>query len=290
MRGVDFIQIFGLYMNTLKEEAYPVVNNVITFLEKNEAAYLIEENAALLLGREDKRADYKLLKEKVDLVIVFGGDGTFLHASHHFFNTDIPLLGINIGHLGFLTEIETDELTAALSNLLKGNYKIEKRMMLNVSVFRSAKEIFNTTALNDLVIHRGGKLKMISLELYINNEIVHSYRADGLIITTPTGSTAYSLSAGGPIVNPQVRAIILTPICPHTLFMRPMVISDRESLKVKVEGEESMRLTADGRANCLLEPEDEICLSASEKELSIIRMPEKTFYTILHKKMKLGLV
>ncbi len=263
---------------------------MINGLEKRNITYLIEVEAAGIIGKEKYGATYQEMKAAVDMVIVLGGDGTFLHTAYYFFGTEIPLLGINVGRLGFLTEIETNELDEALDYLVNQQYKVEKRLILNAQVIRNGQTEYSTRALNDVVVHRGAKSGMVGIELFINREIVNSYRADGLIITTPTGSTAYSLSAGGPIVNPQIRAIIITPICPHTLYIRPMVISDNEELIVRIKSEREIVLTADGRYDLSLLPGDEINLKAAAEELSVIKLPERTFYTILHKKMRVGLV
>ena len=237
-----------------------------------------------------EKADYSKLRSKTDYIIIIGGDGTFLHTAHHFFGSDIPLLGINIGHLGFLTEIETNELENALEYLFNGNFSVEKRMILEGSIKSDQEKVYHNFALNDFVIHRGSHSRLLGIDLYINGEIVNSYRADGIIIATPTGSTAYSLSSGGPIINPQIRAMIVTPICPHSLFITPMVISDQEKLKIVVSGDYSMSFTADGAYNYSIKSKDEIYVQAAERELLFVKLPGRTFYSILHKKMKAGLV
>ncbi len=202
----------------------------------------------------------------------------------------MPLLGINIGRLGFLTEIETNELDKALEYLISGNFSIEKRMILVGNIKSNGENVYHNFALNDFVIHRGSRSKLVAIDLYINDEIVNSYRADGIIIATPTGSTAYSLSAGGPIINPQIRAMIATPICPHSIFIRPMVISDQEQLKIIVSGDYTMSFTADGGYDYTIKSKDEIYVQASKRELSFVKLPGRTFYSILHKKLKAGLV
>lgn len=279
-----------MVINLQKDGALQIAGKLINWLKQKRIVYLVEKEAAVMMGKAEYGASYQEMKEKVDMVIVLGGDGTFLHTAHYFFGTEIPLLGVNAGRLGFLTEIETNELHEALNYLVNKEYTIEKRMILSARVTRNGGEEYSTQALNDVVIHRGAKSGMVGIELYINNEIVNSYRADGIIITTPTGSTAYSLSAGGPIVNPQIRAIIITPICPHTLYIRPMVISDREELLIKVKSEKEIVLTADGRHDFTLLPGDEVHLCAASEELAVVKLPERTFYTILHKKMRVGLV
>lgn len=276
-------------LNTNKKEVFSVVNKVIKYLEEKNVKYYLEEKAAVKMDKGEP-ADYKFLKSAADIIIIFGGDGTFLHTAHHFFGTNIPLLGINIGRLGFLTEIEKNEIKEALEYLIKGNYEIEERMILEGKIVSNSEDVYHNFALNDFVIHRGARSRLVSIDLYINNEIVNSYRADGIIIATPTGSTAYSLSSGGPIVNPQIRALLVTPICPHTLFIRPMVISDQEKVKIIIKGDHKMSFTADGSNDYSLQSSDEVYIKASSRKLSFIKIPDRTFYTILHKKMKVGLV
>lgn len=290
-KGVDVIQnmTVGLVLNTQKEEAFTVAKRVIKILDKKNINYYLEEEAAAIMNLPHN-ASYSMLRKEADYIIVIGGDGTFLHTAHHFFGTRIPLLGINIGRLGFLTEIETNELELALENLDKGNFSVEKRMILESRIKSGEDEVYHNYALNDFVIHRGSRSKLVAIDLYINDEIVNSYRADGIIISTPTGSTAYSLSSGGPIVNPQIRAMIVTPICPHSLFITPMVISDQERLKIVVSGEYTMSFTADGGYDYSLSSKNEIFIEASKKEVMLVKLPGKKFYSILHKKMKAGLV
>jgi len=284
------MQKAALIVNRDKKDAFAVAQRAIDWFEKKSKDFLIEEKAALILDREDKKADYKKIIEEADYVIIFGGDGTFLHSSHHFIGTDLPLLGINVGHLGFLTDVETEELEKALEMVDDGNFNIEKRMMIKTKLFRGSQEVDSSYALNDYVINRNPDSKMLKIKLYINDELVNDYRGDGLIISTPTGSTAYSLSSGGPIINPrQVRAILITPICPHNLHLRPMVISDIEEIKIKLDGDgKGIKGCADGRHSTQIVPGDVISISAADKELSIIKLPDRTFYTILKEKMDLA--
>jgi NAD+ kinase len=288
--GDDYIITIGLVLNINKKDAFIVVEKVIRLLKEKGVSYLIDKESAQILGEYKKGADYLLLREKVDVILLFGGDGTFLHTAHNFIGANIPLLGINLGRLGFLTEIEISELEYTLQNLIEKNYCIEKRMLLEAKIIRNNREIYNGFALNDIVINRGARSRMISVELFINDEFINIYRADGIIMATPTGSTAYSLSAGGPIVNPRIRAILITPICPHSLLLRPMVISDLERIKVIISGEENMKITADGRNDLNLLTGDIVNVSASDKEISLVKLADRTFYSILHKKMRAGLV
>ena len=280
----------ALIVNLDKKEAFTVAERAIEWFEEKNRDYLLEKKAAFQLSKRDKEADYQKMKNEADYIIIIGGDGTFLHSSHHFIGSDIPLLGINVGHLGFLTDVETEELKKALEMIDNDNYKIEKRMMLKVSLYRDDKEVASSYALNDFVINRDPDSQMLKIELYINNELVNNFRGDGLILATPTGSTAYSLSAGGPIINPrQIKAILITPICPHNLHLRPMVISDQENIRIRVDSDgRSVKGCADGRQRNEIIPGDDIYISGADQELSIIKLPDRTFYTTVKEKMHLA--
>lgn len=280
----------ALIVNLDKKEAFTVAERAVEWLEAENKDYLVEKRAAFQLKRESKKADYERIKTEADYIIIIGGDGTFLHSSHHFIGSDIPLLGINVGHLGFLTDVETEEVTKALAMIDNDNFKVEKRMMLKTELYRDDREIESSYALNDYVINRDPDSQMLKIKLYINNELVNNFRGDGLIISTPTGSTAYSLSAGGPIINPrQVKAILITPICAHNLHLRPMVISNNEQIRIKVDSDgRSVKGCADGRQKNEIIPGDEVYISGADKELSIIKLPDRTFYTILKEKMHLA--
>ncbi len=285
------ISSVGLVLNINKEKTFQVASKVIDWLQDKDINIFIEEKAAKQMSKKHKKASFSKLRESSDLIILFGGDGTFLYTARNFIGTEIPILGINMGRLGFLTEIEINEIEETLQKLISGNCKIEKRMLLKTKVKRDNKIVFESFALNDTVVNRGANARMIGIDLYINNKQVNSYRADGLIAATPTGSTAYSLSAGGPIVNPCLRALIITPICPHTLYVRPLVISDQEIVKIIVSGENhEMKITTDGNDSFSLITGDMIIVEAAKKDISLVTLPDRTFYDILHEKMRSGLV
>lgn len=280
----------ALIVNLDKKEAFTVAERAVEWFDSKNKDYLVEKRAAFQLNRKAKEADYERMKAEADYIIIIGGDGTFLHSSHHFIGSNIPLLGINVGHLGFLTDVETEEVTKALAMIDNDNFKVEKRMMLKTELYRDDKEIESSYALNDYVINRDPDYQMLKIKLYINNELVNNFRGDGLIISTPTGSTAYSLSAGGPIINPrQVKALLITPICPHNLHLRPMVISNNEKIRIKIDSDgRPVKGCADGRSKNEIIPGDEIFISGADKDLSIIKLPDRTFYTILKEKMHLA--
>ncbi len=280
----------ALIVNLDKKEAFTVAERAIEWFEKKDKEFLIEKRAAFQLSQQQRKADYQKIKNEADYIIIIGGDGTFLHSSHHFIGSDIPLLGINVGHLGFLTDVETEELIKALEMIDNNNFNIEKRMMIQVDHYHNDQKNDSSYALNDYVINRDPDSQMLKIELYINNELVNNFRGDGLIIATPTGSTAYSLSAGGPIINPRrIQAILITPICPHNLHLRPMVISAEEEIRIKVDSNgRSVKGCADGRKKNEIVPGDEIYISGADQELSIIKLPDRTFYTIIKDKMHLA--
>ncbi|HEX4951376.1 MAG TPA: NAD(+)/NADH kinase [Blastocatellia bacterium] len=229
------------------------------------------------------------LAEAIDLLVVLGGDGTMLGASRLIGTRRIPVLGINFGYLGYLTEFTLQELFAALEDLRVGNFLIEGRMMLDVSVERDGQTIAAHRALNDAVINQGALAKMIELECHVNGDFVNRFRADGMIIATPTGSTAYSLSAGGPIVFPSMRAILLTPICPHTLSNRPVVVPGEATVELtfrKADG--GAMLTIDGQRGIALTTADCVRLLRSETTFEIVRPRQRNYFEVLRTKLKWG--
>lgn len=287
---VDFSHL-GLVLNVNKDKSFPNARKVYDWFQKRGVEVLIEEEAAGMMDLQETGASFSELREKVDLIILFGGDGTFLYTARNFMGSEVPLLGVNLGRLGFLTEIETEELEETMEKLVNGEYEIEKRLLLRIQIEREGETIVDSLALNDGVINRGANARMIGLEININDQFVNSYRADGLIIATPTGSTAYSLSAGGPLVNPCLEAIIVTPICPHTLYVRPLIVSATEKLAVRVSGDsQDMKITIDGNESHTLLAEDRIIIAAAEKTVSLLKLPGKTFYNILQEKMRTGMV
>ncbi|MDZ7672674.1 MAG: NAD(+)/NADH kinase [Halanaerobiales bacterium] len=288
---MNIIETIGLVLNTEKDNSKKISKEMIQLIKQKGLEYLLEEDGAKELDLEHKRASFKTMREKADLIIVFGGDGTFLHTSLNFIGTGIPLMGINLGRIGFLTEIETNELSKTLDDIVNKNYTVESRNTLEVSIKRDDKVINNKYAINDVVINRGADGEMLKVNMHINNEFVNSYRGDGIIVSTPTGSTAYSFSAGGPIINPKVKAILITPLCPHAVHVKPMVISDDEVIDIDVEGKkDKIYLTTDGRNSIKIKNRDIIEIKSSEQEISLIKFPDRTFYTILRNKMRVGLV
>ncbi|MBD3309354.1 NAD(+) kinase [candidate division KSB3 bacterium] len=225
----------------------------------------------------------------VDLIIVLGGDGTLLSAARLIGNTDVPILGVNLGSLGFLTEITLDELYRSLEQVYAGDFVTSQRLMLTASVLREGDRIADYSALNDVVITKSALARIIDLEVSINGQKVTTYKADGLIIGTPTGSTAYNLAAGGPIVHPDMQALIMTPICPHTLTHRPTMIPDTSKIRITLESEnEDVFLTLDGQVGFALRGQDVVHVTKAEHLIRLIRPLERNYFEVLRTKLKWG--
>ena len=225
----------------------------------------------------------------LDMVVVLGGDGTLLNAARSLGRKGVPLLGVNVGGLGFLTEISLDSLYPILEKVLTGDFKTKARMLLSIQVLRSGRTVTSQTVLNDAVINKGALARILNLSVRVNQTDLTCYRADGLIISTPTGSTAYNLSAGGPIVHPAHETIILTPICPFTLSNRPIILPESAVIEVEVDPEASdVILTADGQVSCPLEPGDKVMVSRSEASISLITNPYNNYFEIIRTKLGWG--
>lgn len=245
-------------------------------------------SAKLINKAAAKPSSPEEIAEKSDLVIVVGGDGTILHASHSLIQKNIPLLGINVGHLGFLAEISPTEIEKQLDQIFAGHYREEQRFVLQASLTRDGKTINTSNAVNDVVVHAMQVVRMIEIETRVNQQYLNSLRADGYIVATPTGSTAYSLSGGGPILHPNINAIVLVPICPHTLSNRPIVI-DADS-EVEILLSEQNRYTAtvsvDGQINMDFLPGDTLKIQKAQRALRLIQPKNYNYFDVLREKLR----
>jgi len=277
----------GLVVNYEKEKTRETACRIIDWLNSKKLKVCIEENMGKKIGKQELDCPIEKFLKKVDLIISLGGDGTLLRAARLAAAENIPVFGVNLGGLGFLTQIGIDDLEKSLEKLYQEKYFLDERMMLTCSVERRGKEIKKFTALNDVVIGKGAFARIISLATYVNNNYVITYSADGLVVSTSTGSTAYSLSAGGPIVKPSINSIILTPICPHTLSARPFIISEDDQVKITLEvNEEEVMVTIDGQEGFALKPNDEVIIKKSDHKARLITFKEKSFYAILREKLR----
>ena len=261
-----------------------VLRELIEYLEKRHIACLLEDVAARKLSLKDG-VPREELPEKVELVVVLGGDGTLLSIAHLAAQRGVPVLGVNMGRLGFLTEVPTDETYITLDSFLEGNEQIiSPRQMLKASC--RGKDYY---CLNDVIVNKGALARMIQIAIWIDEKEIAALKSDGLIVATPTGSTAYSLSAGGPIVQPYIPAMVLSPICPHTLSFRPMVVSSDSLVKLQLltAGEE-VYLTLDGQRGLLIGKNDIIEIGRADFELRLISSPKRNFFDLLKEKLGWG--
>ena len=277
----------GIIANIKKELTKEVVEKIIRWASENKVDVFLCEELVPLMGQKEESLPRSKLWEKSEMLISLGGDGTMLASARAVGEHQIPILGINLGGVGFLTEINSNDLHNTLNKLKQGDYFIERRMVLE-SEMEGVKR-FDQYALNDVVIDKGEVARLFLLHLYVKDEFICSYSADGLIISTPTGSTAYSLAAGGPIINPQMNAIIVSPICPHTLASRPIVFSEDETLRVVVELScREAVLTIDGQVAFGLKSGSSVLVRKAEHSVNLIKFRDRSFYDILRRKLHWG--
>lgn len=279
----------GIFPNTKKECVKPILENVLDFFQIHNINVFLPEEAANGMGYPELAIKLSKLKEIADLGITLGGDGTLLNTVRDLYAAEIPICGVNLGQLGFLTEIETCQLKESLQQIVTHDYFIEERLMLEAIVIRQGNEIYVSSALNDIVVTKGGFSRLIKLELFVDGQLTAKYPADGLIIATSTGSTGYSLSAGGPIVNPNLKVIVLTPICPHTLQTRSIIVSENEDIQVKMHAShEDIVLTVDGQKIFNLFPDDIVVVRKSPFRARFIRLNGNNYYEKLRTKLRRG--
>jgi len=291
-RQVPFKKI-GIVANPIKPESGKGVKKIIEILKKYPVEIYTDEETCRLTGegcREIvKVVDRLTLPNKVDVILVLGGDGTFLTVAKLVDKRPVPLLGINFGRLGFLTEISIEEIETSLEKLMNGKFKVENRPVIRVKVTRRNGHVSIYRCVNEVVIKRDTLARIIELEVKADGAYVTTFRGDGLIVATPTGSTAYSLSAGGPITIPTLNVMLLTPICPHTLTLRPLVIPGEVCLTARLKTDsETVMVIFDGQEGIELREGDIIEITRSPYDLLILRDPEKSYYQTLREKLKWG--
>ena len=269
-------------------EAARVVPELIPWLEQRGIATRLDPNTAAYAGcGEGVPRDQ--VPDQTQLVIVLGGDGTLLSAARAIAGREIPIFAVNLGGLGFLTAIKTEELYPQLEQALRGALPFEQRRLLLTELWRGGKKMACYEGLNDMVLAKAEIARMIDLEVQVDDSFVCVYKADGLIVSTPTGSTAYSLSAGGPIILPSVAAWAITPICPHTLTNRPVIVPDQSVIQVRVLAiDHATYLTIDGQVGELLKEGDRVVCRRSEHSISLVRPPDLLFFDVLREKLKWG--
>lgn len=225
--------------------------------------------------------------ERCDLAVVVGGDGTLLNAARSLSSYDVPLVGINLGHLGFLTDISPEYMTDGMDQILRGDYSMEERFLLHCSILREGEVVSESEAFNDVVVHKWNVARMIELEAHINGQLVNQLRSDGLIVSTPTGSTAYALSAGGPILHPTLNAIVVVPVCPHTMSNRPIVIDGDKEIEIVVcnQKRDHAQATCDGQITFALTAGDRIRVRKKERPVRLVHLADYDHYQLLRAKL-----
>jgi NAD+ kinase len=276
----------------LTKPKFPDVKHILTdlvaWLRERKKEVVFDAKTAALIG-ESASHQKTQIATRSDMVLVLGGDGTMLSAARLLEERAVPILGVNMGGLGFLTEITLDQLYPALEKVFAQEFRVEERLMLRADIHRHGEHVAKATVLNDVVVSKGTLARMIEIQILIDGQFVTRLRGDGLIVSTPTGSTAYSLSAGGPIIHPTVQALILTPICPHTLTHRPLLVPRGVALEVTLTSQvEGAMATFDGQVGVALVQGDTVAIAVSEHRTQLIRLPDRTYYDLLRRKLKWG--
>lgn len=281
---------FYIITNKQKDPEFLTTKYIRDYLVSKGRECVIQEELSRLKGETYRYTDARWIPEGIECVLVLGGDGTLIQAARDLLEREIPILGINLGTLGYLAEIDKNNIIPALDNLCEDKYSIEKRMMIGGTVYHGNQIITRDVALNDIVLGRNGHLRMINFNIYVNGKFLTSYSADGIIVSTPTGSTGYSLSVGGPIISPSARAIMLTPIAAHTLNSRSIVLSETDEVVVELgEGRKTKRevaeVTFDGDEFIDLVTGDRIVICKSSKDTNVIKISNISFLEVLREKM-----
>ncbi|MBI2881880.1 MAG: NAD(+)/NADH kinase [Candidatus Tectomicrobia bacterium] len=283
------MKTIGIVCKPKKDPGGPVMRELLRWLEPRDFRVVLDRDTAGLVGLSspDRRED---LPAKVDLLVVLGGDGTMLSMARMTVGLEVPILGVNLGSLGFLTEITLDHLYPTLERIFKGDYAIQERPLLKAWIRRGGGEaVSEAEVLNDVVISKGALARIIELESYVDGHFVTSYRADGLIISSPTGSTGHSLSAGGPIVVPTLPALILNPICPFTLSNRPLVLPDDVKVEVVLATpDQDVHVTLDGQRGLTLQHRDVVEVQKSPRRIRLVKLPENDYFSLLRNKLGWG--
>lgn len=283
------VEAVALTCKRTEAEIGEVVQGVHDVLASSGCQVLPDMEAAKRMGRRGEGRARRSLTDRVDLVVSLGGDGNMLSVARSFAPTGTPIIGVNIGRLGFLAEVEPAEFERFFESYRAGECPIEERMMLDVDLDGVDPEALALPVLNDVVITKAALARMVDFDLLVDDGFVSSYRADGLIISTPTGSTAYSLAAGGPIVTPLMDAIVVTPICPQALSQRPIVVPADALITVRLEDRhDDLYLSLDGQVGLPLSPGAELRVTRSELAARVVRHPENSFYDLLRRKLRWG--
>src|SRR6202453_2331162 len=281
------IRAAGIICKPVKEMVSSVVPPLAEWLRARNIEVFVDLETEGCIHTTFPALAREALGQKANLIIVLGGDGTVLSAARALHGQNVPILAVNLGGLGFLTSVTLDELYPLLEQVLKGAHRIGERMMLEAEILRSGKAAQRETALNEAVANKAALARMLDFDVFVDTRHVGRYRADRIIVATPTGSTAYSLAAGGPIIDPNIDAFVITPICPHMLTNRPLVIPDSSRIDLDfTPAQEPVYMTLDGQMGFQLHAKDRVTITKSASRVALIRPPTKTYFEILRSKLR----
>lgn len=283
------IRAAGIISKPNRELLSTVVPPLLEWLRGRKIGVFVDQETNEFAASGAQTMAREAIAAQVDLMIVLGGDGTLLSAARALGSHKVPLLAVNLGGLGFLTSVMLDELYPVLDQILAGKHRISERMMLDAEILRDGKVTERQCALNDAVANKAAIARMLDFDVFVDGNSVGRYRADGLVVATPTGSTAYSLAAGGPIIDPDLDAFVITPICPHMLTNRPLVVPDTARIDLDfTAADEPVYITLDGQIGFQLKPKDRVSITKSKSRVALVRPPSKTYFEVLRSKLKWG--
>jgi NAD+ kinase len=283
------IRAAGIIIKPVHERPKAVIPPLIAWLRQRNIEVFVDLETQACSDARAVAVPREALAQEIDLLIVLGGDGTLLSGARALGSKRVPILAVNLGGLGFLSSVTLDELYPVLETVLSGGHQTSERMVLEARILRGGKEIEHQNALNDAVVTKTALARMLEFDLFVDGAPVARYRADGLIVATPTGSTAYSLAAGGPIVDPHLAAMVITPICPHMLTNRPLVIPDTARVEIDVAAvDEPVYLTLDGQVGYQLESRDRVAVTQSANRVLLVQPPRKNYFDVLRSKLRWG--
>jgi NAD+ kinase len=284
------MQNIGIAAKISSQTALDYAQQIASDLRKRGLTVCFDEATAEAIGDNSSCPSRAELGNRSDVLITFGGDGTLLSVARHA-PDHVPILGVNMGTLGFLTEIRVEEFPAVLERVLDGNYIVEPRVTFNATVTGPGRDGTVYRVLNDVAINKSALSRIVEMRVTVAGQFVSTFRGDGLIVCTPTGSTAYNLSAGGPIVYPTMGAIVITPICPHMLTNRPLVLPDELDIEISISNPQERKeiyVTLDGQEGMPLTPEDRVCVRKSDQRVLLVQSPDKNYFDVLRTKLKWG--
>ncbi len=283
------IKKIGITSKPKKTEIREIVPALVEWLRQRDIEVYLDKETGATLERPDPCLTRKEVTTRVDLVVVLGGDGTLLATARALNRKPVPILAVNLGGLGFLTVITREELYPTLEKVLAGDFQTDRRVQIEAEIVRGDEVISSFLALNDMVLNKGAIARVLDFDVWVDGQFISTYKSDGLIVSTPTGSTAYSLAAGGPVIAPLVQAFIVTPICAHTLTNRPIVLPDSATIEVAVKSQrESVYVTVDGQVGIAVRSEDTVRIRRASSCVELIRSPQTNYFEILRQKLKWG--